>query len=91
MIAFDCMSQYLLYQSAFNHFTDVWKVESLCGVMAKVLDCGPRVSEFTLQSRYYVNFQTNTLGKGMNSFIPPPAMGLIVSLLFFCKVSFGIR
>ena len=27
------------------------------------------VTEFKLQSRYYVHFRTNTLGKGMNVFI----------------------
>ena len=42
--------------------------------MLKVLDCGIVVSEFELQSRYYVHFQTNTLGKGMNPLILP-AMG----------------
>ena len=34
--------------------------------MVKVLDCGIVVSKFELQSRYYVHFQTNTFGKGMN-------------------------
>ena len=29
------------------------------------------VSEFELQSRYYIHFQTNTLGKGMNPLILP--------------------
>ena len=33
------------------------------GVMAKVLDYDLEVSEFELQSRYYVDFRTNTLGK----------------------------
>ena len=28
------------------------------------------VSGFEFQSRYYVHFQTNTLGKGMNTLIP---------------------
>ena len=37
-----------------------------CGVMVKAMDCGIVVSEFVLQSRYYVHFRTNTLGKGMN-------------------------
>ena len=32
------------------------------------------VSEFVLQSRYYVHFRTNTLGKDMNPLILP-AMG----------------
>ena len=44
------------------------------GVMLKAMDCGIVVSEFVLQSRYYVHFQTNTLGKGMNPLILP-AMG----------------
>ena len=44
------------------------------GVMVKPLDCRIAVSEFGLQSRYYVHFWTNTLGKGMNLLILP-AMG----------------
>ena len=40
-------------------------------VMVKVLDCGIVVSEFELQSHYYVHFRTNTIGKGMNPLIPP--------------------
>ena len=44
------------------------------GVMVKVMDCGIVVHEFVLQSRYYVHFQANTLGKGMNPLILP-AMG----------------
>ena len=43
------------------------------GVVVKVMDCRI-VSEFVLQSRYYVHFQVNTLGKGMNPLILP-AMG----------------
>ena len=37
--------------------------------MVKAMDFGIIVSEFEIQSRYYVHFQTNTLGKGMNPFI----------------------
>ena len=44
------------------------------GVMVKVMDCRTVVSEFVLQSRYYVQFRTNTPGKGMNPLILP-AMG----------------
>ena len=44
------------------------------GVMVKVMDCGIVVSEFVFQSRYYVHFRANTLGKGMNPHILP-AMG----------------
>ena len=44
------------------------------GVMVKAMDCGIVVREFVLQSRYYVYFRANTLGKGMNPLILP-AMG----------------
>ena len=60
------------------------------GVIVKVLDCGIVVSEFELQLHYYVHFQTNTLGKGMNLLILP-AMGYKASLLFFKKDGFGIK
>ena len=39
--------------------------------MAKVRDYGLGVGEFELQSRYYVHFWTNTIGKGMNPLILP--------------------
>ena len=42
--------------------------------MGKAMNCGIIVREFVLQSRYYVHFQANTLGKGMNHLILPPAM-----------------
>ena len=45
-----------------------------CGVMVKAMDCGIVEREFVLQSRYYVHFRANTLGKGMNPLILP-AMG----------------
>ena len=35
-------------------------------LMVKTLDCGIVVSEFELQSRYYVHFRTNTLVKDMS-------------------------
>ena len=44
------------------------------GVMVKAMDCGIVVREFVLQSRYYVHFRANTLGKAMNPHILP-AMG----------------
>ena len=44
------------------------------GVMVKATDCGIVVSEFVLQSRYYVHFHANTVGKGMSPLILP-AMG----------------
>ena len=58
------------------------------GVMVKELDCAIVVSEFKLQSCYYVHFWTNALGKGIN---PPKAIGSIVALLFFSKGGFGIK
>ena len=45
------------------------------GVMVKAMNCGIVVREFVLQSRYYVHFRANTLGKGMNPLILPPTMG----------------
>ena len=45
------------------------------GVMVKAMNCGIVVREFVLQSRYYVHFRANTLRKGMNPLILPPAMG----------------
>ena len=36
------------------------------GIMVKAMDCGIVVSEFVLQTRYYVHFRANTHGKGMN-------------------------
>ena len=44
------------------------------GVIVKAMDCGIVVSEFVLQSCYYVHFRANTLRKGMNHLILP-AMG----------------
>ena len=58
------------------------KCGCLRGVMVKAIDCGIVVREFVLQSRYYVHFRANTLGRGMNPLILP-AMCKIVPLLFF--------
>ena len=41
------------------------------GVMVKAMTCGLVVSEFVLQSRYYVHFRANTLGKGIGPPYPP--------------------
>ena len=49
--------------------------------MAKLLGCVLEVSEFELQSRYYVHFRIDTLDKGMNLLILP-SMRYSVSLLF---------
>ena len=37
--------------------------------MVKALDRGIVVSKFELQSRYYIHFRANTLGKGMHPLI----------------------
>ena len=58
--------------------------------MVKAMDCGIVISEFVLQSRYYIRFRANTFGKGMNPLILQ-AMGQIVSLLFFYECGFGIK
>ena len=44
--------------------------------MADVLDRDSFVNKFELQSRYYVHFRTNILGKGMNPPLPFPAIQL---------------
>ena len=59
-------------------------------LVTNVLDCNIVVSEFELQSIYYVHVRTNTPGKGMNPHIFP-FMGYIVQLLFFYKNGFGIE
>ena len=46
-------------------------IECPRGVMVKALNCGIKVTEFKLQLRYYINFWTNTLEKGMNPLYPP--------------------
>ena len=45
------------------------------GVMVKAMNCGIVVREFVLQSRYYVHFRANTLGKGMNPPYSPTSYG----------------
>ena len=58
--------------------------------MVKVLNRCLEISEFKLQSRYYIYFWTNTLGKSMNLVIPL-VMSYIELLLFFYKDGFGIK
>ena len=43
-------------------------------IVTNMQNCNIIVSEFELQSRYYVHFWTNIFRKGMNPLIPP-AMG----------------
>ena len=63
---------------------------SLGSVMAYALDCDIVVSEFQLQSGYYVYIRTNTLENGMNQnplFLFPPAKGLNSSTTVLLQVS----
>ena len=41
------------------------------GVMVKAMVCEIVVSEFELQSRYYIHFRASTLGKVINPLILP--------------------
>ena len=59
--------------------------------MAKVLDCNIKVSDFDLQSRYHLQVRKNNLGRSTEPPLSLPAMGWVVSLLFFSKDSFGIK
>ena len=54
-----------------------------------MLDCDIVVSESELQSRYYACFRTNTLGMGMNPFIP--SYGLDSNISPFYKDGFFIK
>ena len=49
-----------------------WK--SPHGIVANVLDCEIKISDFKLQSHYYIHFQTKTFGNCIKSFISS-AMG----------------
>ena len=61
------------YNTLINSDTCTHKCIPGClrGAMVKAIDCRFVVTEFVLQSRYYVHFWANTLGKWMNL----PAMG----------------
>ena len=61
-----------MYTIVWMHHIEAHKTHS--GVMVKAMDCEIVIREFVLQSRYYVHFRANTLGKGMNPLILP-AMG----------------
>ena len=58
------------------HFIHIKLCGGLHREVANMMDCDIVVSEFKLQSNYYIHFRTNTLGKGMNSLIPTPSNGL---------------
>ena len=58
--------------------------------MVKAMDSRIVVTEFVLQSRYYVHFRENTLGKGMDP-LTLPAMDQIIPPLFFYENGFGFK
>ena len=60
-----------MYHSFIAYYSLFLTVGCPRGVMVKVMDCGIVIREFVLQSRYYVHFRPNTLGKGMNPLYPP--------------------
>ena len=64
---------------------DIWG--SRRSIRIEVLE----VNEFELQSRYYVHFRINTLGKSMKPPNSTPALYKIASLLFFYKDGFSIK
>ena len=70
------VKQYIGFIYSTNYKSSSARLNRGClrGVMVKAMDYGIVVSEFELQSCYYVHFWTNTLGKSMNPFILP-AMG----------------
>ena len=58
--------------------------------MINALDRGIILRKFELQSRYYIPFRTNTLGKGMNPLLLP-YMRYIVPLVSFWKDRFSVK
>ena len=56
------------------------------GVMVKALDCVIVVSEFVLQSHYYVHFRANTLGERYEPPYPPSyGLNSTTTVLLVCK------
>ena len=53
----------------FEHYFELSVMIKAGGVMVKALDCGIVLSEFEIQSHYYVHFRTYTLGRGINPLI----------------------
>ena len=49
--------------------------------MVNQLNCDIVVNEFELQSRNYVHFLTNTLGKGKDPFIPRYGLKSTIAVL----------
>ena len=63
--------------------------QRISGVVVNVQDCDIVVSEFELNSHYYVHFRTNTLGKGMNPFVL--SYGLNSSTGRICPIGWSCR
>ena len=59
-------------------------------MMVKVMDYGILVSNFELQSRHYVPFRTNSLGKGYDPSYPP-SYGMHSITTVFLEDGFGIK
>ena len=60
-------------QTKYSHLTDNLGGRSIHGVVVDMLDSNVVVNKFKCQLLYHFHFQTNTLGKGMNSLIPLPS------------------
>ena len=73
VVVFDYVTHIFVYVYVCSYITrrPIWISRCPRGVIVKAMDCGIVVREFVLQSRYYVHFRANTLGKGMNTLILP--------------------
>ena len=62
---------YFLYTIISRHL--LLKINEGCprGVLVKPLDYRIVLSDFELQSCYYMHFRTNTLGKGIDTLVLP--------------------
>ena len=92
-LSYTIVSRYIIIYKIYNDI-----VSSKCnwvnfrGVVANVLDCGI-ISEFELQSLYYLHFWSSPLGNGVNPLITPPSyhhsirMALVLNnpRRFICK------
>ena len=63
-------------------------MEDSSGVLANVANI--EVSEFEIQSEFYVHFRTNSIETCMNNFITPPR-GLTVPIVSFQNNVFVIK
>ena len=70
-----------------NSRDDYLIVRILLGVMANVLDCSPKVSEFEPQSFYYLHLCTNSNGNDMNLLISQ----LSIKYYHFCSTRMSME